>query len=78
MLLLINATFEVEKSPLRACYCSEMHFLRYEKAPAGMLLLINGVLRYEKAPAGMILLGNAVFEAQKNPCGNVTAHKCYL
>ena len=29
------------KKPLRACYCSEMLFLRYEKAPAGMLLLRN-------------------------------------
>ena len=47
------------KKPLRACYCSEMQFFRYKKAPAGMSLL--RFFRYKEAPAGMSLLRNAIF-----------------
>ena len=42
------------KKPLRACYCSEMLLLRYEKAPAGMLLLKNVVFEVRKSPCGHV------------------------
>ena len=65
------------KRPLRACYCSQMQFVRYKKAPAGMLLLRNAIFRYKKAPAGMLLLRH-IFLGTKSPCGHVTAQKYYF
>ena len=41
-------TKKATKEPLRACYCSEMLFFRYRKAPAGMLLLRNYTFKYKK------------------------------
>ncbi len=55
---------------------SKMLFLRYEKVPAGMLLLRNVIFEVRKAPAGMLLFRSALFEVQKSPCGHVTAQKC--
>ena len=75
---LLRIIFLGTKKPLRACYCSEMQFFRYKKAPAGMLLLRNAFFRYKIAPAGMLLLRNAIFEVRKSPCGHVTAQKCFV
>ena len=36
------------KKPLRALYCSEMLFFRFQKAPAGTLLLRNVIFRFKK------------------------------
>ena len=36
------------KKPLRACYCSTILSLRYEKAPAGMLLLRKTIFEVRK------------------------------
>ena len=49
------------KKPLRACYCSEMLFLRYEKASAGMLLLRYAIFEVRKSSCGHVTAQKCYF-----------------
>ena len=53
IIIIIIITIIIIK-PLRACYCSEMFFLRCKKAPAGMSLLRNAVFEVRKSPCGNV------------------------
>ena len=55
------------KEPLRACHCSETLFLRYEKDPAGMLLLRNAVFEVRKSPCGHVTAQKCSFWGTKKP-----------
>ena len=67
------------KKPLRACYCSEMLFLRYEKTPAGMSLLRNIIFEVRKSPCGHATAQKCYFLCQKKRnCGHATAQKNYF
>ncbi len=55
------------KKPLRACYCSGMLFLRYKKAPAGMLLLRSSIFEVRKSPCGHVNAQKCYFWGTKKP-----------
>ena len=52
---------------LRACCCSEMLFLRYEKAPAGMLLLRNTIIEVQQSPWRHVTAQKCYFWGTKTP-----------
>ena len=62
-----KCNFKDTKKPLRACYCSEMLFCRYKKAPAGMLLLRNAICWVHKSPCGHVTAQKCNFLGTRKP-----------